>query len=430
MLLMRRSCRIQGSPGHGCLRSSFSASGKSCVLYTGNNVLTVRVTVVVARRYMKVVLAAGCVLAGVALVAPAVIEWRVSSRLADLGLVGTSVELTDVSIDRLRLSNVQFDDARLGSVEIEPGLALLWSEPERIVIRDAEISADGLERVQQTLARSKRAATTSHANIELDISVRDPSPGGWTADARGRLIIGETIRLEAGRVEIALPRARYGGAELTGVALVAEASGDLDRGMVAVHGIARASRIDIGPLRLTDASVPVLLSGDSIRFGDGRADLLGGVLSSEPFELHGAAADVVLRARQLRLDGLLPRAARVTATGVVDGMLAVHYGSEGIELSHGELHATGPGVLQLADPRLRGRIAKEQSPLSVHAVLAAAVTDFRYDSLVAELQPRGSANELTLTTHGHGRKNQQELAIAINVRGARAAASQLLGGTK
>jgi hypothetical protein len=398
------------------------------VLYTGNDMLTVRVSVVVARRYMKVVLAATCSVVIIALLVPAVVSWRVSSRLADLGFANSSLELASISIDRLRLSNVQLDDVRLGSVEIEPGLALLWSEPERIVIRDAEVSPASLGRVEHELARSRHAA--SHANIELDISARDPSPGGWTADAHGRLIVGDGIQLAAGHVEVTLPRARYGGAEMTDVVLVADASGDLSRGQVDVQGTARAARIDIGPLQLTDASVPVSLSGESILVGDGRAGLLGGLLTSEPFELDGSSVHVVLRARQLQLDALLSRTARVSGTGLVDGTLEIDHGSEGIELSRGELHATGPGGLRLEDARLRERIAKEESPLAVHAVLAGAVTDFRYDSLVAELRPRGSANELTLTARGHGRKNQQELEIAINVRGARAAASRLLGGTQ
>jgi hypothetical protein len=140
----------------------------------------------------------------------------------------------------------------------------------------------------------------------------------------------------------------------------------------------------------------------------------------------------MVRARGLQLAKLLKPTEHVTGSGLVDGTIALRVDNRGWTLEHGELHARQPGTLQLTNPAWRVRAAQAASPLALHTKLTSALSDFQFDALKAELAPPGTngGSELKLSARGRGRRNHQELDVAIGIRGAREVAARLPGASK
>jgi hypothetical protein len=125
----------------------------------------------------------------------------------------------------------------------------------------------------------------------------------------------------------------------------------------------------------------------------------------------------VLEVSGLQLGRLLPD--RLDGTGLVDGNVVFRIDPSGASVVRGELKTRAGGRLRVADRELRERASGPISNKALHRRVTGALVDFEYTSLDAVLQPPGSDPELVVTAHGHGASIPQELALVVNVRGAR-----------
>lgn len=332
-------------------------------------------------------------------IAPLVVADHVRSRLVAHGFPEASVGGVGIGLRHLELRDVHLaDDVDVDSVRLDRGLSLLWRDPDAVAIAGARATPTALARLRE---RKTTRSSTREKPAELDVSieVRDPSPKGFRATARGHVSIGDDVKLRDGHVELTVPSGKQGGVAVTSAVLSARVAGNLST--LDLEGTAQlaASRIELGSVTLTDAKLAL--------------------------RAHGS--EITVRADGVRLEQLLAGSPRVTGSGIVDGTLTVQRRAGDWQLSRADLRARAPGTLRLTDPALREQIAKSQAPFAVHAAIATALGDFRFASLSARLE---AADKLTVAMRGRGRRNQQELDMKINVRGAGTLTSRILGGAR
>lgn len=411
--------------------------------------------IVVVRRRTKVALVLACAgaFAG-SVAAPRIVEHRLRARLADGGFPDARLEVARLGWSHLELRDVHLRDGiDIGALELHPGIPLLWRDLDEVAIAKAHVSTEALARVRPTGQRGTRrsapfrrarvedsvlafggreagvegTAATKGTSLDISVRVRDPSRDGWSATARGRVVWDDGAFLEHARVDVTVPRQRVGAATVTRGSLEAEIRGDLSKRELHGRGTARVERVELGALDLAAVTVPFAFDHRGVRIAKARANTAGGELVVDPFVLGGSSFDVVVRARGLRLGSLLAPTKRVTGTGVLDGHLAMRVEDGGLWLQRGELRARTGGTIQVADAGWRERIGAAQSPFDVQANVVNALTDFQYRALTVQLAPPGAGKELALATRGRGRRNRQELDIAISVRGVRDMVARRIG---
>jgi len=375
---------------------------------------------VVKRRWIKISLAAvgACAVCGY-LALPTLVGHHLRSELADRGFPDARLEVASIGLHQLKLRDVHLKDGLdLGTVSVNGGVSLLWRDADQVTVDGANVDVDAVKDIRRNRSSKNRslpfktihvAGSTiqlgSHAGdvdgtlsadqgaLDISLSVRDPGKRGWSAKGTGRVTWGEDVTL-AGQVDIAVPHYKA------------------------------------GPFTVTDIQVPATIDARGVHVTNATAKVAGGELSLDGFVATGKAPDVVLRARGIRLSDLLGPSKRMTGTGLVDGGVALRADREGVWIQRGEFHARTPGTLQITDGKTRDKIAAMKGPFSLRATLGAALTDFRYDTLTAELSAPGRGAELRVATKGRGRKNKQELDIAVGVRGVRDVSARVLGGTQ
>ncbi|HEX5061919.1 MAG TPA: YdbH domain-containing protein [Kofleriaceae bacterium] len=320
--------------------------------------------------------------AGVAYVLlPIVVEHHIRAGLVERGFPHARLEVASIGLQHMQLRNVHLDDGLdLGTLDFDRGLSLLWRDVNDVSITHASVSTAALARLAPALTRTANAALPfRHAKVAdstLDVQGTKTRMAG-TASASGKA-------LEI-TIDVRDPSPK-------GWAVSLEAKVDAERTLAV----------------------------------SGKAHVLGGEVEVEPFIVR-AGSDVVVHARGLQLAQLLEPTEHLTGSGLVDGTVALRLDRDGWSLDSGELHARKGGSLQVTDRTWRDRLTKEQSPFAVHAKLLDAVTDFQFDTLTAELAPPGAGTDLRLSTRGRGRRNHQELDVAIGIRGARDVAARLPG---
>ena len=342
------------------------------------------------------------------------------AKLADCGFPDARLQVASIGLHHLLLRDVHLSEGLdLGTVQLDGGVSLLWRDADQVGITGANVVVD---KVTAPVPKRKRkhdgampfktvhiagstiqlgkqtgqvtgTVSADKGALDVSISVRDPGKHGWSANASGRVTWGTDVTV-AGRVDLAIPR------------------------------------YEAGPFTLTDIQVPATIDARGIRVSNARAKIAGGQVSFDGVAETGKAPDLVLRARGIRLADLLGPTKRMSGTGVIDGEVALRADGDGVSIKRGEFHARTPGTLQVTDAALRDRVAAMKGPFSLRATLGAALMDFRYDTLTAELAAPGSGPELRVATKGRGRRNKQELDISIGVRGVRDASARVLGGNR
>lgn len=383
-----------------------------------NVVRSLRVIVVVARRAKQLVVALTCATAIGAAIVPLMFEHALRGQLASMGFTDVHVAVSRIGVNRVVLEDVQVDDVRLGRVEIEPGLSLLWSDPKRIRIPDAVASTPAIAAAGARVSKAPTRSSARSGRIELSVSVRDPSAGGFTATATGTLVLGNDIRLEGGHLEMTAPSVRRSSLVGTGTTLSVDASGTLSPFALTGDGFVRADRVDLGPISLATARVPFSLDRNGISVGAGSASLFGGTVTSQPFLWSDPR--VVLDATGLRLDRITGAKSPIAATGLVDGQVAID-ARESVRV-RGHLRARTAGSLQVRDPKWRAKLAAAGGEGA--SVITKALLNFRYDKLALDI-PASTPNTMTLSLAGEGTANRQSIDLLVRVNGVQDAARWL-----
>lgn len=385
------------------------------------------------------------------LLLPIIVEQRIRSRLVERGFRDAHLDVASVGLSHMQLRNVHLaEGVDLGTIGLDRGVSLMWSDVHDVSIRHANITDvalariaslmrsnnsgampfeharvdDSIVNVQGTPTQVAGSAAARGDTLELSVSIRDPSQDGWSAEARGRLVLGKHVSLEDGHVSATIPHGSLGSASFDDVSVVADVAGPLTA--LVATGTVHAVRADVGPYMLAALSVPFTVAGEHVSVS-AKASLLGGELRLEPATVRDRSLDLVLRARGLELARLLAPTKRVTGSGVIDGELALHVDSKGWSLLHGELHARSSGALVVRDAKWRKLVATPGSQLAVQTRVINALTDFEYSALTAELAPPGSEKDVRVSLRGRGRTNHQELDIALRARGVRDIAAHLPG---
>ncbi len=339
------------------------------------------------------------------------------ARLAKGGFPAARVDVTSVGLDHLQMRNVHLQPGLdLGSVRLNRGVSLLWSNVDDISVDGAHVSVDevaaappklkgnggplpfrSLHVAGSTIALGERtgqlAGLVSADGGALDVTISISEPKGWSARGIGRVTWGKQLAVN-GHVDLHLPK------------------------------------LDAGPYKLTDVQIPASIDATGIRIKNASAKLAGGVLELDGFMPVDGSPDVTVRATGLRIGELLSPTKRVTGTGLVDGEIALRADAGGLWIQRGELHARTAGTLQVTDADWRASVAAiKTSRIPVQKAVATALVDFKYDTLTAKVGS-GKGAELQLALRGHGVRNKQELDIAVNVRGVRDSAAKLLKGVK
>jgi hypothetical protein len=389
------------------------------------------------------------------LLLPVLVEHRLREGLVMRGFADADLDVASIGFSHVALRNIHLQaGADIGSVDIKSGISLLWKPPGDIAVRNAQMSTSALEEIvgkfkgaggstpafdrvrvsnsTLTIGSTPVAvdgeAKASGSALEVTLTVRDPSQRGWSIAAKGRVVLGREVTLEHGHVDVQLPHADLGAATADKASLSADVSGNLSTFDLRADGVARGNVTTHG-FAFTDATVPFAYARDGVHVGAGSAKTNGGVVSVEPFVLGEGPSDIELRAVGLRLDELVKSTKHITGTGFVDGHLTLRLDNTSWSLRSAALNARAGGNLQVASPAWRDKVAKAQSPFAVHAAIGNALTDFEFTELWAEVHPADAGPELQLRTRGRGRRNHQKLDIAVNVRGVRDVAPNLLGGT-
>ncbi len=357
----------------------------SFAVYRSNRVLTLTVITVVFRRRTKVAIGVACFGAVAYFALPIIVEHELERRLAERGFPDARLDVASVGLDHLKLRNVHLDEGiDAGSVDLDRGVSLLWGQPEEISVEKARVSSTALARTAPKLQRTRGDIAFKRARIDFTIEVRDPSRNGWLAEAKGQVVVDARSKLTA-------------------------------------TGSARIDRVDVGPVELANLSVPFSYDERGLRLS-ATASAFGGELVVDPFVVD-RAGDVVVRARGLQLAEVLRLTRHASGSGTLDGQLALRVGDGGWSLRDGELHTRAPGRLSVKDAGL----VTSKSPIAVHERIANALGDFELAALSLTLAPAGTDKDLRVSLRGRGRRNHQELDVAVGIRGARDLASQLPG---
>lgn len=384
---------------------------------------------------------------------PSLFAHRIRAELAERGFPDARLDVKSVGWGHLSLRDVHLAEGLdLGALELDRGVSLLWSSPDEVSIDGARVSSKALARTAPAVKRTSgggsamfrrltvkssivdvegrpaRVAGKASANgksLDVSITVRDPSPRGWSAEGRGRIVLDERIALEQGKIALDVPRHAAHGATVDRAKVEAEVSGDLTSLKLRGSGVARFGRIGVKDVDVAGVTLPFSFDRAGVHVGKARGTTAGGELTLDPFVLSGETVKLTLRAKGLRLRELLGTTGHASGTGLIDGFVSLRLGDGGLELERGELRARRPGRIQVA----RGSAA-EPSPFELQKTVVDALSDFQYDRLVAELAPRGAGTELTVSTRGRGRKNRQELDIAVRINGVRDVVKRLTGASQ
>ncbi len=368
----------------------------------------------IRRRYKVAVAATAASVACGYLALPALVEWQVRAKLADKGFPDARLAVANIGLNHLDLEHVQLQPGLdLGNVHLDRGLSLLWRDVHDVAIEGANVALDqvaahpphfgisagtlpfrALHIAGSTISLGDNVGalvgsiTADHGALDVTIEVTEPK--GFSARATGRVAWGSGVTV-TGHVDVDVPK------------------------------------VDAGPYALTNLQIPATLDAEGIHVRNAHANLGGGTLRLDGFAPTNGTPDLVLYANGVRLVDLLAPTKRVTGTGVIDGEIALHVDTRGLWVRKGQLHARAGGTLQVTDAALRKKVAAI-NPASVQSKLGSALTDFKYDTLTAELSAPGDGPELRVSTRGRGRTNSQELDIAIGFRGVRDVAADLLKG--
>ncbi len=388
---------------------------------------------------------------------PSLVERHIRASLVESGFPEASLRVASVGFGRLALRDVHlapgFD---LGAVDLDRGLSLLWRDVHDVSVRDARVTqtaiasaardrkstkresskapfarlrvSDSVVRVRDTDAKLAGNVAAKGGAFDVQVTVTDPSPKGWSVEGRGRVVVGKDVTLENGHVAVVVTRESVGPATVSNATLTAEVSGNLSALELGGSGELRSGRVTVGPLDLESVYIPFAFGRDYLQVKSGTASAFGGQLAVDPTTLRANAASVSLRATGLELKDMLVPTKRVTGSGLVDGTAKIALDKSGWSLLRAELHARDGGTLRVNDPSLQRAAMKPDSPFAVQKAIANALTDFRFHVLSATLSSPAQSTELKVATRGRGRRNQQELDISIAVRGARDALARLLEG--
>lgn len=417
---------------------------------------TVEVTLLVRRKWLVGSVAFACLaVVSYDLMLPWLAGKRVISALDDRGFSEASIGAVQVGVGHVRVDDVKLvDGVKLGTVELDRGLSLLWGDIGEITVHDAQLTTGGLTRaarqyrrtsghgsfrslrvIDSALAIGKTPTAISGTVVaapgalDITVSIRDPSVHGWNAHLRGRVSLGKQIELQAGQVDVTVPERAVGPAKVTNATVTAEVSGTLSPLDLRVRGVARAERVVVADIvELTNASVPFRFATADGLHVSAVASAYGGTLTLDPLVIDDAGSELTIHARGLDLARVFRAVGHghVSGTGSVDGALALRLDSQRAVVDHASFRSRA-GTIRVLDERLAGRVA-QQSKLAVHERIAAALRDFQFDQLSVELAPRETNPELRVALRGRGRRNHQELDIAIMMRGVRLAAQRLLHG--
>jgi hypothetical protein len=412
------------------------------------------------RRRIKgaIAIVGGCAV-GYALL-PELVENRVHHAFEARGFPDAAFEVSSFGLDHLHLRDVHLEPgADIGSLELGAGVSLLWRDLDDVTIRDARVTDQALARIAHKLRPPPDASPGTRVNVDsvtiedslvhvgdtaaavdgkitprggtLDIrvTVREPVERGWTVAARGRVVLGKQVELEAAHVDVTMPHRSLGRATVENTTLSADASGNLSTLAIESRGTVRGN-VEIGGVSITNATADFSFDRKGLRVSSLRAHTAGGMLTVDPFVIGPAPTDLVIHARGLELAALAEPTEHVTGTGLVDGELSFQLADSGVAVRRASLRARRGGTLQIRDSKLRERLARMESPLAIHVAIANALADFQFSELSVELGPKGADPELRVATRGLGRRNRQPLDIAIQVRGVHEVLPRLTRGVR
>lgn len=389
------------------------------------------------------------------LLLPIVVESRVRGALVTRGFPDARVDVASIGLGHVGLRNLHLQDgADIGALDIGSGISLLWHHIGTITVRDAQVSATALDDIAHKLhggsgglafdrvdvtdstltvgtTSTKVSGTAKPRGNALDVTltVKDPTAGGWSIAGKGRVVLGKQVELHDAHVELDVPHRDLGFATVDKTSLSVDASGNLSTLDLQARGVAHGNMASHG-VAVSGATLPFTFDREGFHVGAGHAMSVGGEVTIDPFVVGDGPVDVVIHARGLRLAELVKQVnqtQRVSATGLVDGSVAFHRDDSGWSVVSAALRARPGGVLQITDRAWREKLAKLETPLALHAAIAGALMDFQFTELAAELGPHGADPELRVNARGRGRRNHQELDIAVGVRGVRDVAPRLLG---
>lgn len=341
-------------------------------------------------------------------IVPDIVRWRAKSALADRGFPDAKLDVTHVGVGDVELGDVQLAPGlALGDVSFDAGLSMLWgARPTTARVRGAVVRPGGAS-----------GSTTSLPALPLDdLEIADSTIA--IGDAR----ISFAGKITPAQVDLVAktPQLALGGLTLTDV--VATAHGPLGAIDTCATGQLDGSTVRAcGTIAYTPGKTVTL------HVRDARVTAFGGTLQVAPFDATpGQPFEVTVRARGIALQRVLAAIGRgkVEGTGVLDGELAIRVTAADATLVRAELHARGGGTIRVADASWRKALAPAASNDLTNRITH-ALGDFQFADLSARLAPPGSDVELALTAHGRGATVPQDIDLAVNLRGVRAAAHRL-----
>ena len=196
---------------------------------------------------------------------------------------------------------------------------------------------------------------------------------------------------------------------------VASPSGTIDT----TNTLAWTAITGIGPLDGGAGALAFTAAGERVRVTSGWIGIAGGIATVEPFVTTGAPHDVVVHLDNVELEPLLAVVGRgrIEGTGLLDGRLVVRVDGAATTIVGGTLRAHSIGSIRVADAAWRTKTTSAAGGLALDKRIAAALGDFEYAGLDANLGTHG--HELQINVHGQGKHIPQELDLVLNLNGIR-----------
>lgn len=184
-----------------------------------------------------------------------------------------------------------------------------------------------------------------------------------------------------------------------------------------------AAQVDIG-LPLQDASIAFGFQGeDRLTVSDLRANLAGGVLRTEPFDMRlgSGEGEVEVRAEGVDMANLvaLVDVSDLEATGLLDGRIPIRLTDDTVHIDHAALAARGQGVIRYRGSDF-GELGGEDGASSV-GLLSEAIQNFHYDELSLGLNgPIGGemAGEVRIRGANPNLYDGYPISLTMNLSGA------------
>lgn len=318
----------------------------------------------------------------------------------------------------------------------------------RTLVPQAQVRIAGLLRIDGSLAQTAER-TTFNAQLVTGIPSADESAEAATKETDTK-IAGTNVVVEEGVFHIAGSVSNAGlavdvtaedvtvaetsvGAKATGVKAWL-LFGNLSSASTPPTQIVRFETLSASKLDLTDGFMQFSFAPDgTVNVQVVRAQLLGGIVSAEDVRVvAGEPTPVMLAVADVELRELLELLAQGKATGEgkVNGRLPLIVGGEGLRFGNGAAEASAGGGLRITDDSALDAIAggvvagakstAASSPQAqVRQDIVAALKDFRYQSLTAQLKhepDKGLVAYVRMT--GKGRTGaRQELDYDLRVTG-------------